>query len=370
MKLPAKMRQVFSIDKTTFMDICIIPVLATSLAITIGLLLLLLTGESYQTALKALISLFVGSFGSISAVSETLTASTPLIFAALGIAIGFRAGLFNIGAEGQIIVGGLAAVIIGFSVELPLVFHLALMLSVGAAFGAGYAFISGWLKAFTGAHEVITTIMLNLIAFRLLDFFLRLPSIQKEGRNDPISKSVLETAELPRLLTFVDPNLRVHAGFLLAVFAVILVYWIIFHTTIGFEFRTVGTNLNAAKYAGVNSSLAVILAMSAAGLCAGLAGASQISGVLGRATSGFSAGIGFDAIAVALLGRAHPIGIFFSGILFGALVAGGRQMQVSAGVSLDLITVIQAMIIIFIAAPILIKSVFPWFFPKASPEKK
>jgi simple sugar transport system permease protein len=359
-----KIKQKFSIDRTTFQDIFFIPILATSLAITLGLLLLLFTGESYQTALRALIALFVGSFGSVSAISETLTAATPLIFAALGIAIGFRAGLFNIGAEGQIIIGGLAAVIIGFSVELPLMLHLTLMLSVGAAFGAGYAFISGWLKAFTGAHEVITTIMLNLIAFRLLDFFLRLPFIQKEGRNDPISKSVLDTAELPRLLTLIDPNLRIHAGFLLAILAVILIYWIIFHTTIGFEFRMVGTNMNAAKYAGVNSSLTVILAMSAAGLCAGLAGASQISGVLGRATSGFSAGIGFDAIAVALLGRAHPIGVLFSGILFGALVAGGREMQVTAGVSLDLITVIQALIIIFIAAPILVKSIFPWFFRK------
>ncbi len=364
MKISTKFQKTFSIDKTTFLDIFIIPILATSLAITLGLLLLLLTGESYQTAFKALVALFFGSFGSLSALSETLTASTPLIFAALGIAIGFRAGLFNIGAEGQIIIGGLAAVIIGFSVELPVILHLTLMLSVGAVLGAGYAFISGWLKAFTGAHEVITTIMLNLIAFRLLDFFLRLPFIQKEGRNDPISKSVLETAELPRLLTFIDPNLRIHAGFLIAVLAVIFVYWLIFHTTIGFEFRTVGTNVNAAKYAGINSSLTVILAMSAAGLCAGLAGASQISGVLGRATGGFSAGIGFDAIAVALLGRAHPIGVLFSGILFGALVAGGREMQVAAGVSLDLITVIQALIIIFIAAPILIKSIFPWFFPK------
>ena len=206
--------------------------------------------------------------------------------------------------------------------------------------------------------------MLNLIAYRLLDFFLRMPAIQKEGRNDPISKSIFETAELPRILNYLDPNLRVHMGFIIAIIAVIFVYWLIFHTTIGFEFRMVGTNMNAAKYAGVNSSLTVILAMSAAGLCAGLAGASQISGVLGRATSGFSAGIGFDAIAVALLGRAHPIGVLFSGVLFGALVAGGREMQVSAGVSLDLITVIQALIIIFVAAPILVKSIFPWFFGK------
>ena len=211
-----------------------------------------------------MISLFVGSFGSVSALSETLTASTPLIFAALGIAIGFRAGLFNIGAEGQIIIGGLAAVIVGFSIELPLLLHVVIMLSVGAAFGAGYAFISGWLKAITGAHEVITTIMLNLIAFRLLDFFLRLPFIQKEGRNDPISKSIFETAELPRILYLLDPNLRVHMGFLIAIVAVFFVYWLIFHTTIGYEFRAVGKSVEASKYGGINPAITIVLAMSIA----------------------------------------------------------------------------------------------------------
>ena len=204
--------------------------------------------------------------------------------------------------------------------------------------------------------------MLNLIAYRLLDFFLRIPSIHKEGRYDPISKSILDTAELPRILYFLDPNLRVHMGFLIAIFAVLIVYWLIFYTTIGYEFRAVGKNLEASRYSGISPSMTIILAMSIAGLLAGLAGASQIAGVLGRATPGFSAGIGFDAIAVALLGRAHPIGVLFAGILFGALIAGGRQMQVSADVSLDLITVIQALIIIFIAAPVLIRKLFPWIF--------
>ena len=306
--------------------------------------------------------MFTGSFGSLSAVSETLTAATPLIFAALGIAVGFRAGLFNIGAEGQIIIGGMAAVVIGFSFQLPFAVHLIIILLSGALFGAFYAFIAGWLKATTGAHEVITTIMLNLIAYRLLDFFLRMPAIQKEGRNDPISKSIFETAELPRILYLLDPNLRVHMGFLIAIVAVFFVYWLIFHTTIGYEFRAVGKSVEASKYGGINPAITIVLAMSIAGLLAGLAGACQIAGVLGRATPGFSAGIGFDAIAVALLGRAHPIGVLFAGILFGALIAGGRAMQVSANVSLDLITVIQALIIIFIAAPILIRKLFPWIF--------
>ena len=204
--------------------------------------------------------------------------------------------------------------------------------------------------------------MLNLIAYRLLDFFLRMPAIQKEGRNDPISKSIFETAELPRILNYLDPNLRVHMGFIIAIIAVIFVYWLIFNTTIGYEFRAVGKNLDASKYGGINSSMTIIIAMSLAGLLAGLAGATQISGILGRATPGFSASIGFDAIAVALLGRAHPIGVLFSSILFGALIAGGRLMQVKAGVSVDLITIIQALIIVFIAAPLLVKKSLPWFF--------
>ena len=348
--------------RETIQEIIFIPVIATLLAIFLGLLLLIVSGSSTQIALTALVALFTGSFGSLSAISETLTAATPLIFAALGIAVGFRAGLFNIGAEGQIILGGMAAVVIGFSFQLPFFLHLLFLLLAGAFLGACYAFISGWLKATTGAHEVITTIMLNLIAYRLLDFFLRMPAIQKEGRNDPISKSIFETAELPRILNYLDPNLRVHMGFIIAIVAVIFVYWLIFHTTIGYEFRAVGKNLDASKYGGINSSLTIIIAMSLAGLLAGLAGATQISGILGRATPGFSAGIGFDAIAVALLGRAHPIGVLFSSILFGALIAGGRAMQVSADVSLDLITVIQALIIIFIAAPILIRKLFPWVF--------
>ena len=349
-------------NRETIQEIILIPVIATLLAIFLGLLLLIVSGSSTQIALTALVALFTGSFGSLSAISETLTAATPLIFAALGIAVGFRAGLFNIGAEGQIILGGMAAVVIGFSFQLPFFLHLLFLLLAGALLGACYAFISGWLKATTGAHEVITTIMLNLIAYRLLDFFLRMPAIQKEGRNDPISKSIFETAELPRILNYLDPNLRVHMGFIIAIIAVIIVYWLIFHTTIGYEFRAVGKNLDASKYGGINSSMTIIVAMSLAGLLAGLAGATQISGILGRATPGFSAGIGFDAIAVALLGRAHPIGVLFSSILFGALIAGGRAMQVSADVSLDLITVIQALIIIFIAAPILIRKLFPWVF--------
>ena len=313
--------------------------------------------------LDAFKSFFIGSFGSLNAISETFTAATPLVFAALGISLAFRAGLFNIGAEGQMIIGGIATVIIGFSIDfLPIWIHLPLALIFGAIFGALYAAIAGWLKATTGAHEVISTIMLNLIALRLLDYLLRLPIIQKEGRNDPISKSVLETAELPQKLYFIEPQLRLHSGFLIMLVAVFFVYWLLFHTTVGFEFRSTGSNPDASQYAGIRASLTIVLVMGIAGALAGLAGANQISGVLGRATPGFSASIGFDAIAVALLGRSHPIGVLFAGLLFGALISGGRLMQVKAGVSIDLITIIQALIIVFIAAPLLVKNTIPWIF--------
>jgi simple sugar transport system permease protein len=279
--------------------------------------------------------------------------------------------LFNIGAEGQIVIGGIVAVIFGFSFPgLPWIIHLPLALAAGALAGGLYASIAGYLRAATGAHEVISTIMLNLISYRLLDYMLGLEWMQRVGRSDPVSKSVLPSAELPRLLTGIDPNLRLHAGIIVMIAAVFLVQWLLFKTKTGFEFRASGENPNAARYAGMRASLIIVLAMGTAGALAGLAGANQVLGVLERATPGFSAGIGFDAISVALLGRSHPIGVMFAGILFGALEAGGRQMQVDAGVSIDLIGIIQALIIVFIAAPLLVRAIFPWGFSKPAGRKE
>jgi len=239
---------------------------------------------------------------------------------------------------------------------------MPLSLLAGALMGAFYAGIAGYLRAATGAHEVISTIMLNLISYRLLDYMLSLEWVQREGRSDPVSRSVPENAELPRLLEWLDPNLRVHAGVFVMLLAVWVVYWLLFRSKLGFEFRASGANPDAARYAGMRASLIIVLAMCIAGALAGLGGANQVLGVLGRATPGFSAGLGFDAIAVALLGRSHPVGVLFAGLLFGALEAGGRQMQVDAGVSIDLIGIIQALIIVFIAAPLLVRAIFPWGF--------
>lgn len=344
-------------------EVVLIPLLAVFLALVIGALIMMATSVAPATILKSFVAMADGSLGSMNAISETLTASIPLVMAGLGIGLAFRAGLFNIGAEGQMVVGGLATAIAAFSFTgLPMILHLPLALLIGMSVGAVYAAIAGVLRATTGAHEVISTIMLNLISFRLLDYLLRQPYIQKEGRADPISRAVLETAELPRLLTFLDPNLRLHLGLFIMLAAVAIVWWLLFRSKLGFAFRISGENPGAARYAGIRAGLTVVLAMAIAGALAGLAGATQVSGVLGRATPGFTAGIGFDAIAVALLGRSHPVGILLAGLLFGALEAGGRQMQVDAGVSIDMISIIQALIIIFVAAPLLIKRLFPPLF--------
>lgn len=350
-------------SRARYEDLVVVPLFAVVVALVLGGVAMLATNVDLATIGRAYVALAYGSFGSIGAISETLTAAIPLVFAGLGLALGFRAGLFNIGAEGQVLMGGMAAVIVGFAFTgLPFAVHLPLALLAGILVGAAYAAIAGWIRAATGAHEVILTIMLNLTSYRLVDYMLRLPSIQRPGRADPISSSVLPSAELPRLLTFIDPNLRLHAGLFLMLAAVFAVHVLLFRTRLGFEFRASGENPNAARVAGMKSGVLIVAVMALGGALAGLAGANQVLGVLGRASPGFSAGIGFTAIAVALLGRSHPVGVLLAGILFGALQAGGRQMQVDAGVRMDLIGIIQALIIVFIAAPLLVRAIFPWGF--------
>ena len=345
----------------------VIPLLAVFTALVIGIIIILLTGASLGEALAAYRALLVGSVGSVKAISETLTAATPLILSGLAVAIAFRAGLFNIGGEGQMLIGGMTAVLVGFSITgLPLFVHLPLALLAGIIGGAVWGFIPGFLKAKTGAHEVIVTIMLNFIALRLVDFLLKTTLFQREGRNDPVSKTVEASAQLPQLLGWLNPALRVHLGLIVALIAAALVSWLLFRTTTGFEFRAVGANPSAARYAGMSITKVYILVMMIAGGLAGLAGTGQVLGVLDRATPGFSAGIGFDGIAVALLGRSNPWGVVAAAVLFGGLRAGGQNMQVSADVGIDLIAVIQALIIIFVAAPSLITALYRLKTPAVS----
>ena len=349
-------------DQIDYRSLVLIPLLAVLTALIIGAVFIVLT-SGLGSVLPAYKALFTGAFVGWASISETMLASTPLILAGLSVAIGFKAGLFNIGAEGQMTIGGLTAVLVGFSFEgLPWIIHLPLAIIAGILGGMLWGFIPGLLRAKTGAHEVIVTIMLNFVAFRILDYVLKLPGIVKEGRFDPISKDVLDSARLPKILTWLPvenaERMRLHLGFFLALLVAWFVYWLLYKSTIGFEFRTVGSNPNAAKYGGIGVGATIILVMSIAGGLAGMAGANETLGVLGNGQPGFSAQKGFDAIALALLGRSHPLGVVVSAILFGALRVGGRAMQVEADVGIDLIIIIQALIIVFIAAPDLVSSIW------------
>lgn len=337
----------------------VVPPLALLSALIVGAVIVMLAGVGLGETLSAYRAMLDGSVGSVRAISETLTAATPLILAGLSVALAFRAGLFNIGGEGQMLIGGMFGVLIGFSLTgLPIFIHLPLAILAGCIGGALWGLIPGLLKARTGAHEVIVTIMLNFIALRLVDYGLKTSLFQREGRSDPISKNIEASAELPQLLGWLDSSLRVHLGLVVGLVAAGLIHWLLFRSTMGFEFRAVGANSTAARYAGMSISRAYILVMMLSGALAGLAGTGQVLGVLDRASPGFSAGIGFDGIAVALLGKSNPWGVVAAALLFGGLRAGGQEMQVSTGVGIDLIAVIQALIIIFVAAPAVIRALY------------
>jgi simple sugar transport system permease protein len=282
-------------------------------------------------------------------------AATVLILTGLAVTIPLRAGLFNIGGEGQVIAGGLAGGYVGFAVEgLPLVVHLPLAIVAALLGGAFIGWIPGVLKARTGAHEVISTIMLNNTLNFVAIWLLTTTLFQIPGRADPISRNILDTARLPRPFT----GLRVDVGIILALLVAIVVLWLLDRSTIGFELNAVGANPSAATAAGMAVGTATMRAMTFAGVAGGLAGGALILGVQGRITPGFSAGLGFDGITVALLGRGTVGGTVAAGLLLGALKAGGRAMQARSGTSLDLVVVIQALIIVFIAAPGLVRAIF------------
>ena len=288
--------------------------------------------------------------------SETVVAASPLVFTGLAVALGFRAGLFNIGGEGQVIAGGLAAGFVGFSVH-GLTGFVELPLALFAGFLAGFlwGFVPGLLKARTGAHEVITTIMLNYVAIYLTYYLLNTKLFQRPGRTDPISKAVDSAAMLP---SFAAVNLRLHAGALLAVAVAIAVYFLLWRTTLGFEFRAVGANPDASRAAGIGVGRVIVLAMALSGGLAGLAGANIILGVQYSITPGFSSGLGFDGITVALLGRGNPVGVVAAALLFGGLRAGAVQMQAATSTPVDIVQVIEALVIMFVAAPALIRAIY------------
>lgn len=370
-----------------------IPALAIFSALVFGSIVIVLTdlpvldafknftsapGAAFSAAWAAIVtaysSLFEGSLGSPSAiiaalqngdsaaiakafypVTDSLVAATPYIFAGLAVAVGFRCGLFNIGVEGQLFIGAICSVWVGFAVKgLPAIIHIPLALLAGAAGGAAWAFVPAILKAKTGAHEVINTIMMNYIAFRLSEWLLNGP-LMRPGTANPVSPFIEPSAELPRF--FPDP-IRFHAGFFIALAVAAFVYWLLFKTTLGFELRTVGANPNAAKYAGMNITRNIVIGMCLSGALGGLAGANEVLGVNHNLANAFSSGYGFDSIALALLGKSHPLGVVLAALLFGTLRSGATRMQNVAQIPIDIISVIQALIIAFIAAPAIIRAIY------------
>ena len=289
--------------------------------------------------------------------TETLKFAGPLIAGGLGVGIAFRASLFNIGGRGQMLMAGAAAGLIGSTLDLPLIVHLPFALVVGMLVGALWGGIAGLLKARTGAHEVIVTIMLNYVAYYLLFYALAEDFLFKTPNSaNPRSLPIKESAILPKVL---GDQFNLHLGFVLALVAVGVVWWLLNRSTLGYRIRAVGENPSAARASGINVGRTYTVVMMIAGSLLGLAGVNQ---VLGTVTSGVSldldASIGFDAITVALLGRSRPLGILAAGLLFGALKAGGFTMQTSENISVDLVLVVQSLIVLFLAAPPLVRAIF------------
>ncbi|MGJ0388824.1 ABC transporter permease [Microbacterium sp. CGR1] len=302
----------------------------------------------------------------IRPLTNTLGFAAPLIAAGLGVALAFRVGLFNIGARGQMLIGVAVAGLLTFQLDLPFWLHIPVTLIAGIAGGALWGAIAGLLKAKTGAHEVILTIMLNYVAYYLLLWMIRTPGLlQKPGTNQALGYATPESAQFPSLLGPQFPLLDL--GFVIVIIATLFVWWLIERSSLGMRMRAVGENPHAARAAGISVQRVYVYAMLLAGALAGLAGMNQIQGAVTTGiTETIDAGIGFDAITVALLGRSRAWGTFAAGILFGALKAGSFSMQ-AQDIPVDIVLVVQSLVVLFIAAPPLLRTVF--FLPKTDAEK-
>jgi len=301
---------------------------------------------------QALTALFQGAFTNHEAFAETLVASIPYIFLGLGLALGFKAGLFNIGAEGQFYIGGLAGVFVAYSIHgLPGLIEIPLAILAGMLGGFVWSGLAGALKARFGAHEVITTIMLNYTAFLLANYLIDGGLMLAKNVSTPRTPEIDANAQLPIII----PGTRLHFGLILAVLAVPAVWFLIERTTIGFQLRSVGFNPTAARANGMSVGRTLVLSMGISGALAGTAGIVQILGLSHHMTDTVAAGYGFDAIAVALLARSNPWGVLPAAFLFGALRNGASFMQLETQVSADLVSIVQAMVIIFVAAPIIVR---------------
>jgi simple sugar transport system permease protein len=321
----------------------LIPVIAVFVALFIGGILIRLQGLDPIVAYR---SLFKTAFGSIEGIGATLGKSTPLVLSGLAVAVGLRAGLFNIGAQGQLLSGSLAAAWAGITFDgLPGYIHIPIALIIGAFFGSVVAGISGLLKAYRGVHEVITTIMLNSIVMAIADY-LASGKLREPGQFLTRTSEIAESARLP-----IFGNLP--SGFFIAVLLGVFIWWVLGRTTSGFRIETVGRNRHAAWYSGMSVKRTVVSAMVISGGIAGLGGAIETLGITYRYSPAFNLGLGFDGITIALLGRVHPIGIIPGAILIGGMRAGAANMQFDAGVAPELVDLLMALILFFVTAPLI-----------------
>lgn len=320
------------------------------IAILISAVVLVACG---QNPIEAYGAILVGAFGSLRAVAQTFTQVTPIVFTGLAFTFAKKATLINLGVEGQMYMGALGAAMVGIvDLGLPIFIHLPLAILAGAVFGAAYAAIVGFLKVRFGSNEVIATVMLNSIATLFVGFLLNGPLLS-EGSSVAQTAKVLDTAKLPRIF----PQYQLTIAIFVAVAACIFIKWFIDKTTLGYEIRCVGLNAKASETAGINIKKVLMVSMCISGAIAGLAGASQVLGVNHRLIAGFSPGYGFDGIAVAALAADSPIGIIFSGVVFGVLRAGAMELNRNTSIPVEFVNVIQAMVVIFVSAPLLVKGI-------------
>lgn len=340
----------------------LIPLLALLGAFLTGAIVMLLSGDD---PLSAYSGLFQGAFGNGNGWARTIRKTTPFILTGLSVAVAFKVSLFNIGASGQFVIGTLFAVAVGINFDgLPVFVHLPLAIIAGVIGGMIWGAIPGILKVYTGAHEVIVTIMLNYVAALLGGWAVyaggsqgQTPGPLWDRTAGPISETpdVLASAQIPWLF---GPPYRVHYGVFIALAAAVFIWWLIFKTPFGFALRTVGQNMRAARYAGIRVNYTIILTMAIAGGLAGLAGAIETLGLNHKFAPEFGGAVGFDGITVALLGQTHPFGVLLAAFMFGALDGGASTMQFESGVSADVIQIIQALVLAFVAAPLIIRMIF------------
>ena len=325
-----------------------LPLLAMLAALLVGVLLLMMLGTDPVKAYSALIQ---GALGNVSGITQTLTKATPLLLVGLGICIAFRGGVINIGGEGQIVVGALGATAFAVGFEgLPGLILLPLTLLSGAAAGLVWGGIPGLLKARLGVNEILTTVMMNQIALRLMNFLLRGPMLDPEhvaaGTSIPQSATLPESVWLPRLV----PRTLFHSGAILAVLLALAVYFLLWRTTIGYRIRAVGLNPHASRYAGIPVPNYVTLSLALSGMLCGLAGAVEVLGVHHRMLEGLSGGYGFSGIVAALFGKLHPLGAIPASALFGALLVGADKMQRAVQVPSALAIALQGLVVLFVVA--------------------